>query len=492
MDSLTIHHHRSQPQVHNEDTFFTKTLLRTYNTNYDEEIQIKSKRRRSRWRRWFCRDKEDIYHQSTKDREEQPQLDNISLKNVRDEVHDLQTKERTYRSFRRRLFGLKKESPAQTLNLPSVVDVNETLTQRYMNSNYDKLMEDVDAIPFSLRVEEPITVISRVSKLFSLWSSSKSNQQDLDSSPHFTHFAGTEDEEWNPYNVAKKQCLPNLKFATETSACSTNRTGIDRSSRFGSIRRRITQVVSCRKKGYKAEEECHEEEFADDNLSDIDEQSGTVLIHPQSQISTSTTLFIQDFFESPAIFDSKFKPIKTLESDNTYSGSTRISKASEEQSIFKVSDYARENEVNIFKRPERATSIVLEPSVKRIDTPVIESKFFTASESDVSKTVTTNGRSRLLALLNKYSISTPASGTSYELEDRSYIRIHSKTETDIPAKVLQSATVELPINPYPCSSGFQDLEQGERDSRQIEELREMIRENQEYHNRVVKCLPVTT
>jgi hypothetical protein len=451
----------SQPQVHNEDTFFTRTLLRTYSASYNEEIQIKPKRRRSRWRRWFCREKEDIYHQNTKDREEQPQLNDISQKRLRDEVDDLQTKERKHRSIRQRLFGHKKEIPAQTLNLPSVVDVNETLTQRYMNSNYDKLMEDVDAIPFSLRVEEPFSVRSRVSKVFSQWSPSKSNKQDLDSSPHSTHFTGTEDEEWNPYNVAKKQCLPNLNFSTETFPCNTNRTEVDRSSRFGSIRRRITQVISCRKKEYNGERESDDDDFADDNLSDIDDQPGTVLIHPQSQISTSTTLFIQDIFESTAIFDSKFKPIKTLGSDHTYSGSTKISKASEEQSMFKDSHYyARENEATIFKRPEKAKSIVLEHNVKRIDTPVIASKSFSRSESDVSKT-------------------TPGIDGS-------------KTETDIPAKVLQSATVDLLIDPYPCTSGFQDLEQGERDLKQIEELREMIRENQEHHNRVVKCFPVTT
>lgn len=222
--------------------------------------------------------------------------------------------------------SLTRRRRAQQGYLSSVLDVNETLTQRYMRDDYAKLMEDVDAIPFSLKVEEPSTVRSKVSRIISQLSPSKSSSRlELDEN----------DESWNPYTLARESFKQDssseminhdditggesegednnyeLKFAPETVTENKKVIGIEASSRFGTVRRRVLTLL--RGNSVSVQQPQEPDEYS------------TVIIHEQSPPSIS----IREIFNpdsSSTEGDSMFSPMdkdEELDTFQEYSGETK-------------------------------------------------------------------------------------------------------------------------------------------------------------------------
>lgn len=248
------------------------------------------------------------------------------------------TRKTKHRHVCERLFGHHSNSSL-------VLEASETLTQRYMNSNYDKLMEDVDAIPFNLSVEEPSRIRSRISKALYEWSpikgsSSRINAYEIDS------------DDWNPYSLAKKHTestdeYPHLDYTPVTSEeqhttlrftlpatiSAKETTCIKNSSRFGTMKRRMSRIAGTRKSevqlvaggcNHTNLDYYNSDEQADDKDLD-DSPTGTVVIH--SQTDSSLTLFLQDLFDEQDSKQSMFSPMKPTESLNELnelSGSTQV------------------------------------------------------------------------------------------------------------------------------------------------------------------------
>lgn len=264
---------------------------------------------------------------------------------LRDEISAPQPRRRFWSRLFQRREATMKSGPARLTRMESVrmkpirrifhkearLSATETLTQRYMRSDYDKLMDDVEAIPFYLHVDEVSTIRSRVSKLLSTWSPTKSATK------------GEIEDQWNPYINAKGegswQSLASSSISTSTSTSGAGheslgdtvtdptptfsagtfvkngKPGLEQSSRFGSLKRRISLAIRRRKVHHVADEDEEDEE---------DEETGTVVI--RSCGASSTTLLLQEMFTDSILSqqlrkESMFSALSSL----TLSGSTKVS-----------------------------------------------------------------------------------------------------------------------------------------------------------------------
>lgn len=200
--------------------------------------------------------------------------------------------------------AIGKAQDAETIKTPlassSVYDVQETLTQRYMNDSngYSQLFEDMDAIPFDLTVKNEHTIQQKVTKAIQSWSPMKKSpagntgeaytREKLEKSDINENF-----EDWNPYG--------NVRKTNQVDRISITSSEIELSKKYNvnlSVQRRQSKIGSFTKNlSIRAKEKLRCRSFSNTTLGENNsekEEESNILSSFSYQKETLSSLFGPD------------------------------------------------------------------------------------------------------------------------------------------------------------------------------------------------------
>lgn len=398
----------------------------------------------------------------------------------------------------------KHQSPVTN---SSVYEVQETLTQRYMNNGYKNLIDDLDAIPFDLTVKEDNTLQKKVTKAIQAISPSKKSpiERDLIAETRFSFerqdSPPADFDTWNPYTQAKKDQLKDAISITsseiELSKKYNVKVGIERRpSRFHSFARKLSFRAKERKPLFVSEnqdsikDDHDKEDGVDQEDSAIRKETLSSLFGPEvstlsqgegNQSAKSTSESSSTAADQNSLFgklyaktlDATDKKTRTSPAEEDLSGSTKFNSpfngetgtAEHLENIKSVSDSGRTRSASEVYQRVVANFVTVDPET-------YESENVSSFLQDFYEPTRPNTRELPRRAV---SLATPiANGLQ---------RSNSK-----PFGSVRKNPFELCSEPKPLTAGEQYLKRVEDDRLELKELSTMIKRDRSHHRKMMNGL----